>query len=140
MGVLHYADQAIVIDDRTLSHLKIAVVTKLRRGESFTLSWTHGPGEPRGRTTIWMQPSIPIRFEFDEAEPRPLSRDWIEQILRSSNSTGGIQLTADTMYTGDIPVVDAPSEPADGIPRAKTDAVQASTRRTHHAHREFLLS
>ena len=132
MGVLHYADQAIVIDDRTLSHLKIAVVTKLRRGESFTLSWTHGVGEPRGRTTIWMQPSIPIRFEFDEAEPGPLSRDWIEQILRSSNSTGGIQLTADTMYTGDIPVVDAAHGDA-GDAAAGDPPARAKRRSSHGA-------
>ena len=52
MGTLYYADQAIEMDDRTLAHLKVAVVTKLRRGESFTLSWTHAESEPRGRTTI----------------------------------------------------------------------------------------
>jgi len=101
MGILYYADQAISIDDRTLAHLKVAAVTKLRRGESFTLSWTHSPTEVAGRTTIWMHPSIPLRFEFEEPETPALSRDWIENILRSSNSTGGIQLTAESM-TGQI--------------------------------------
>lgn len=103
MGVLHYADQAIAIDDRTLAHIKIAAVTKLRRGESFTLSWAHPPGEVAGRTTIWMHPSIPLRFEFEEPESPALSREWIESILRSSNSTGGIQLTAESMNTGEMP-------------------------------------
>lgn len=103
MGVLHYADQAISIDDRTLAHLKVASVTKLRRGESFTLSWAHPPNEIAGRTTIWMHPSIPLRFEFEEPDSPPLSREWIESILRSSNSTGGIQLTAESMYTGEMP-------------------------------------
>ena len=93
MGTLFYADQAIDIDDRTLAHLKVAVVTKLRRGESFTLSWANGDERPSGRTTIWMQPSIPLRFEFLEPTPPPLRRDWIESILRSANTTGGVQLT-----------------------------------------------
>ena len=103
MGVLYYADQAIAIDDRTLALLKVAAVTKLRRGESFTLSWTHSPQEVAGRTTIWMHPSIPLRFEFEEPEAPMLHREWIENILRSSNSTGGIQLTAETMATGEVP-------------------------------------
>ena len=103
MGVLYYADQAIAIDDRTLAHLKVAAVTKLRRGESFTLSWMHPPEEVAGRTTIWMHPSIPLRFEFEEPEAPILHREWIENILRSSNSTGGIQLTAESMTTGQVP-------------------------------------
>lgn len=95
MGTLYYADHALEIDDRTLAHLKVALITKLRRGESFTLSWAHPEGQRAGRSTIWMHESIPLRFEFDEIEAAPLQREWIEQILRSANSTGGIQLTAD---------------------------------------------
>lgn len=105
MGTLFYADQAIEMDDRTLAHLKVAVVTKLRRRESFTLSWTHGEGQPAGRTTIWMHEAIPLRFEFDEPQAPELHREWIEDILRSANTTGGIQLTAETIDTGETPVL-----------------------------------
>jgi hypothetical protein len=105
MGVLFYADQAIAIDDRTLAHLKVAAVTKLRRGESFTLSWSHPASEVAGRTTIWMHPAIPLRFEFEEPETPALSREWIEDILRSSNSTGGIHLAAEAMGSGDVPAL-----------------------------------
>lgn len=103
MGVLHYADQSIAIDDRTLAHIKVAAVTKLRRGESFTLSWTHPASELAGRTTLWIHPSIPLRFEFEEPDSPTLSREWIENILRSSNSTGGIHLSAESMHTGEMP-------------------------------------
>jgi hypothetical protein len=103
MGVLFYSDLAIAIDDRTLAHLKVAAVTKLRRGESFTLSWAHPASEVAGRTTIWMHPSIPLRFEFEEPETPTLSREWVEEILRSSNSTGGIQLTAEAMGMPGMP-------------------------------------
>ena len=106
MGTLFYAQQAIEMDDRTLAHLKVAVVTKLRRGESFSLSWKHRDDQPAGRTTIWMHESIPLRFEFDEIEPPPLHREWIEEILRSANTTGGIQLTAEHMDAGPIAGVD----------------------------------
>lgn len=110
MGTLFYADQAIEMDDRTLAHLKVAVVTKLRRGESFTLSWTHADGQPKGRTTIWMHESIPLRFEFGEPEAPQLHREWIEDILRSANTTGGIQLTAEHIETGPVPAVESGAE------------------------------
>lgn len=102
MGTLFYADQAITMDDRTLAHLKVAVVTKLRRGESFTLSWEHGEGEPEGRTTLWMHESIPLRFSFDQRQSPVLHREWIETILRSANTTGGIHLTAEDVQTGPV--------------------------------------
>lgn len=105
MGTLFYADQAIEMDDRTLAHLKVAVVTKLRRRESFTLSWSHAEGQPVGRTTIWMHEAIPLRFEFDAPKQPPLHVEWIEDILRSANTTGGIQLTAETIETGENPVL-----------------------------------
>src|SRR5690606_36775755 len=102
MGRLFYAGQAIDVDDRTLAHLKIAVMTKLRRGESFTLSWVHGAEQPDGRTTIWMHESIPLRFEFEVPEQPVLHREWIEDFLRSANTTGGIQLTAEHIETGPV--------------------------------------
>ncbi|TXK19582.1 hypothetical protein [Homoserinibacter sp. GY 40078] len=102
MGTLYYADQAIEMDDRTLAHLKVAVVTKLRRGESFTLSWTHADDQAPGRTTIWMHESIALRFEFGELTPPVLHREWIEEILRSANTTGGIQLTKEHIETGPV--------------------------------------
>jgi len=100
MGTLFYAGEAIPMDDRTLAHLKVAVVTKLRRGESFTLSWTHPDDGHGGRTTIWMHETIPLRFEFLEPEAPALHREWIEEILRSANTTGGIQLTPEHMELG----------------------------------------
>ena len=100
MGTLFYGSEPIPMEDRTLAHLKVAVVTKLRRGENFTLSWTHGEEDVRGRTTIWMHESIPLRFEFTEPEPPDLRREWIESILRSANTTGGIMLTPENMESG----------------------------------------
>ncbi|MCT9002386.1 DUF7882 family protein [Microbacterium memoriense] len=109
MGTLYYGGSAtpIHIDDRALAHLKVVLATKLRRGESFTVSWRHPDDEPRGRSSIWMHPSIPIRFVFDDPEPTELSREWIEDLAQSANSSGGITLVA---------------EHIDPAPEAKEDA------------------
>ncbi|MBB3157135.1 hypothetical protein FHS07_000819 [Microbacterium proteolyticum] len=102
MGTLYYGDVAtpIEIDDRALAHLKVVIATKLRRGESFTLSWTHGPGQEVGRSTVWLHPSIPLRFVFDEPEPALLSRAWIEALANSANSSGGLILVEEPPHPG----------------------------------------
>jgi hypothetical protein len=93
----------INIEDRALAHLKVVIATKLRRDESFTLSWRHPEDQPRGRSTIWLHPSIPLRFVFDDPEPTNLSRAWIEDLANSANSSGGISLVAEHFDTGPEP-------------------------------------
>ncbi|MFS0866429.1 hypothetical protein AB3M83_03720 [Microbacterium sp. 179-B 1A2 NHS] len=95
MGLIYYGGSAmpIRIEDRALAHLKIVIATKLRRSESFTVSWRHPDDSPRGRTTIWLHPSIPLRFVFDEPVAPELDRQWIEELATSANSSGGIQLS-----------------------------------------------
>ena len=107
VGTIYYGDSGtpIGIEDRALAHLKVAITTKLRRGESFTLSWRHGEDQPRGRSTLWLHPSIPLRFVFDEPETPELSRTWIEDLMRSANSTGGIQLVPENLDTDPIPTL-----------------------------------
>ncbi|WP_298041126.1 hypothetical protein [uncultured Microbacterium sp.] len=94
MGSLYYGDSAepINIEDRALAHLKIVIATKLRRNESFTLSWRHPEGDAVGRSTIWLHPSIPLRFVFEEAEVPEISRTWVESLANSANSSGGVTL------------------------------------------------
>jgi hypothetical protein len=94
MGTLYYSGAAtpIRIEDRALAHLKVVATTKLRRNESFTVSWQHREDEPFGRSTIWLHPSIPLRFTFDDPEPCDLSQAWIAQLAESANATRGITL------------------------------------------------
>ncbi|MDQ0729117.1 hypothetical protein [Microbacterium sp. W4I20] len=93
MGYIQYdGTSQLHIEDRALAHIKVVVATKLRRNESFTLSWRHTDDEPGGRSTIWVHPSIPLRFTFDEPESPPLNVKWIEQLMHTANSSGGIQL------------------------------------------------
>lgn len=101
MGYIQYggAAEAIHIEDRALAHLKVVIATKLRRNESFTLSWRHPDGDQEGRSTIWLHPSIPLRFTFDEPEAPRLNVKWIEELMHSASSTGGIQLVDEVLET-----------------------------------------
>jgi len=94
MAKLYYGTttEPIRIDDRMLAHVKVVVATKLRRGESFTLSWVHGPEEPVGRSTIWLQPSIPLRFVFDSEQPEALDQNLLKRMANDANSSRGLSL------------------------------------------------
>ena len=117
MGTIYYGGSAtpIHIDDRALAHLKVVIATKLRRNESFTVSWRHPDDQPRGRSTVWLHPSIPLRFVFDDPEPADLSREWIEELASSANSSGGITLIAEHFDTGPVPVVEPGQPLGDGV-------------------------
>ena len=73
----------------------MVIATKLRKGESFTLSWQHPDGQPEGRSTIWLAPPIPLRFTFEDPERPELSGEWLEQLAQSASAIGGIFLTAE---------------------------------------------
>lgn len=101
MATLYYGNavEPIHIEDRALAHLKIVIATKLRRQESFTLSWEHFEGEDGGRSTIWIHPSIPLRFTFEGTESPQINPRWIEKLMNSVNSTGGIALVDEILAT-----------------------------------------
>ncbi|GAA3202636.1 hypothetical protein GCM10017690_06810 [Microbacterium terregens] len=122
MGTIYYGGSAtpIHIEDRALAHLKVVIATKLRRSESFTVTWRHPDGQPRGRSTIWLHPSIPLRFVFDDPEPAVLSREWIEELASSANSSGGITLIAEHFDTGPVEVIEA-SEPALAVGKVEVE-------------------
>ncbi|MGX1932235.1 DUF7882 family protein [Microbacterium resistens] len=99
MGRIHYGGTSspIQVEDRTLAHLTLVMTTKLRRGESFTVSWPHCDDEPTGRSSIWIHPAIALRFDFDGSEPPTLNRQYLMELARSASSTEGIRLTAEDM-------------------------------------------
>jgi hypothetical protein len=98
VGTIYYGGAAdpIHIEDRVLAHLKVVIATKLRRNESFTVSWHHHD-QPRGRSTVWLHPSIPLRFVFDDPESPTLSRAWVEELAASANSSAGIVLVPEVL-------------------------------------------
>ncbi|MDF2561915.1 MAG: hypothetical protein K0R99_3361 [Microbacterium sp.] len=100
--IQHGNGDEIHIDDRALAHLKVVIATKLRRNESFTLSWQHPEGDPVGRSTIWLHPAIPLRFTFDESEAPQLNTNWIQELMQSASSTSGISLVDEVLDTPEV--------------------------------------
>ena len=66
--------------------------TKLRRGESFTLSWRHPDEAPAGRSTLWVNPSIPLRFVFSNPDGEILDPELLKRFAADANSTGGLTI------------------------------------------------
>ena len=98
MAFLHYGSDPvpIEIDDRTMAHLKLVVTTKLRRNESFTLTCTHPHESGERRTALWIQPSIPLRFEYMYAESDPLDKDLLRELAEAANTNAGIVIEQST--------------------------------------------
>ena len=94
MGRLKYdsTEPPITIDDETLVHLKIVIGTKLRRNESFLLTWLRGDEAQDARTTIWVHPAIPLQFGFDAAVLPAVAPERITTIMTSLNASGELVL------------------------------------------------
>lgn len=105
MGLLFYgsSERPIRIPDRLLAHVKVVIATKLRRGESFTMSWRHPDDEEGGRSTIWIQPSIPLRFVFGSIEPEMLDPALLQSFANSANSSSGLTIDIDADADADAP-------------------------------------
>jgi hypothetical protein len=97
MGYLHYGDNAppIEISDRLLAHLKVVITTKLRRRESFTLTTLNDASAVSGRSALWLQESIPLRFEFDNAEAEELDPAVLREFAEQATMSGGLSVDLD---------------------------------------------
>ncbi|MBM3714716.1 MAG: hypothetical protein FJW64_03095 [Actinobacteria bacterium] len=101
MGHLFYgsSQRPVVMPDLLMAHIKVVIATKLRRGESFTLSWQHPQGEEAGRSTLWIHPSIPLRFVFASVDPEVLDPAVLQRYATAANSSSG--LIVDLAVTSD---------------------------------------
>lgn len=106
MGRLYYGNttDAIEMPDHTLAHLRVIATTKLRRSESFSVSWRHPDDLAGGRSTIWLHCSIPLRFEFDSAESSELDRAQLEEMAKAANSSGGLTLDLSEQAERAVPI------------------------------------
>ena len=95
MGTLHYGSPGVEVrfDDRTLMHLHIVITAKLRRREGFVFSWSDPADSGSGRSSIWIHPSIPLFYRFTGSKAPLVNRDWVDALMASANSAGGMVLT-----------------------------------------------
>lgn len=101
MGKLTYGAPmwTVEFDDRALAHLRIVIIAKLRRSESFTLSWKSDAMGSAGRNSIWLHPAIPLQFAFFGGREPALNRLWIDALMAAANSPGGLELVPEPAST-----------------------------------------
>ena len=89
MGVLVYdRDFELDIEDRTLAHLQVVIIDKLRRDERFPLVVDDGKHE----RVIWMTPETPLQFVYHGNRYPMLNRVWLEQLAEAAGSTRGLTI------------------------------------------------
>ena len=95
VGKILYGDSGVEImfDDRAMAHLQLVIGAKLRRRESFFFSWKDDPSVGDGRSSVWMDASIPLYFKYLGSRPISINRDWIDQLTLSANMAGGLQFS-----------------------------------------------
>ena len=93
MGKLVYGPSVEVgIDDRTLAHLELVIIAKLRRDEKFMLSWQHGLVGGGGRSAVWMHSAIPLHFQFNGSKELSINPAWLKALMAIANSPGGLRI------------------------------------------------
>jgi hypothetical protein len=94
MGFLHIGSSgwAIQVDDRALAHLKVVILSELRRGKGVSFTFCHSVGEGSGRETFWINPGTDLRFQFFGGRAPHLNRAWLNQMAEACNSGTGLYL------------------------------------------------
>ncbi len=80
--------ESFELDDRTLAHIEIVVLAKLRRQEAFAFSLERADG---GRSTLWIGTNSTLQFRFDGGE-QEINRVWLEALIDSANSPAGLKI------------------------------------------------
>lgn len=90
MGHLTYgnATTPIEIGDELLMHLRMVILTKLRRNESFPLTVRNDAGAAE---TLWIHASIPLRLAIEEKTE--VDRPRLLAMMNAASSAEGIDLT-----------------------------------------------
>jgi len=109
MGYLVYDNREFLVDDRTLAHLRVVIIDKLRRNESFGMSLPDGTWF----VTIWVSPRSRLQFVFDGDRHPTLNRGWLNTLSDDVGMTGMLNLLSETAEEGSpTPTTDSPRQPA----------------------------
>jgi len=92
VGQLVYEQKSTFdIEDRSLAHLRIVVMNKLRRQESFMLQVPH---REVGHVSLWMAPGIPVAFQFSGSRSPRIDRDLVDEWMQQASGSDGLSLTS----------------------------------------------
>ncbi len=95
MGSITYDGLVVHIDDRTLAHLQIVIVRKLRRGESFLMSWKDSPDVGSGRSSIWLHPLVLLHFKFEGSRVPTINEQWLAELTACADGSRGLIVTSE---------------------------------------------
>ncbi len=90
MGQLLYGapPEIFEVDDRTLAHVEVVILAKLRRNENFAMTLDRTGG---GRSTIWINTASTLQVRFDDGQHQ-INRDWLEILIDSANTPAGMKI------------------------------------------------
>ena len=89
MGRLRYDTRTeFDIEDRTLAHLQVVLLDKLRRDESFPVNL----GEVHRSVTVWVTPAVGLAFLYDGNRQPQLNQAWLELLATSAGTTHGLEI------------------------------------------------
>jgi len=92
VGTLRYGPDQLPFDDRTLAHLQVVIVAKLRKNESFLLTGVSDPSRGCGRYAAWIDCGVPIFFRYDGSRPVSINRCWLDAMLEHSYKVTGLEV------------------------------------------------
>lgn len=94
VGFLIYGSelQRIPFADVLLAHLQAVAAVKLRRDESYFMSWDDD-GKPQERRALWMDRGIVLRFNYTAPVRPALDVQVVERLVVSAGSSGGLDIT-----------------------------------------------
>ncbi|KSU56341.1 hypothetical protein SAMN05216418_0404 [Microbacterium enclense] len=81
------------IEDRLLSHLRLVIMNKFRRGESFMLQL---PQSDRGQRSVWLHPASPLVIQFFGGRQPSIDRNLVEELMTQASSPDGLTLRSTT--------------------------------------------
>jgi hypothetical protein len=90
VGTLKYDGVTVEFEDRLLAHMEVVIVQKLRRQESFLMTWQEADDIGGGRTGIWLHQAVFLAFHFTSNENPKIDRVWLEKLMVSANSPMGM--------------------------------------------------
>ncbi len=93
MGSLHYGSPpaSFDLDDRTLAHVELVVLAKLRRNESFAL--TLDDGHRRSLDDL-DQRFVDSALRVRAIGVADINREWLEELIDSANTTAGMKIAS----------------------------------------------
>jgi hypothetical protein len=81
---------SVEIEDRTLAHLRVVIMNKLRRSEPFMFDVEVGDGS--GRRSFWLSPSVPLQFHFYGSRQPHINREWVEELMLAASGPHGLSI------------------------------------------------